>query len=178
MFFSVFYYFQFFSFCGCPKQLHYSVFNKFLKGRKRDDIFYFAEEFINKNICQKYYAPAIERLEEARKNNSYLLLLSSSPDEITSIFSKKLAFHSYKSTQYLVDKQNIFTDISFLMDGEAKASFALSKAKELKISENNIDVYTDSFWDLPLLEIAGKSICVNPDRKLKKIAKQRGWEII
>lgn len=38
--------------------------------------------------------------------------------------------------------------------------------------------YTDSAHDLALLERVGRPVVVNPDRVLKRIAGQRGWEIV
>ena len=37
--------------------------------------------------------------------------------------------------------------------------------------------YTDSVTDLPLLERVGHPVAVNPDPKLRRLAKQRGWPI-
>jgi putative phosphoserine phosphatase/1-acylglycerol-3-phosphate O-acyltransferase len=38
--------------------------------------------------------------------------------------------------------------------------------------------YSDSFNDLPLLERVGSPITVNPDGRLSRLAKQRGWPIM
>jgi phosphoserine phosphatase len=37
--------------------------------------------------------------------------------------------------------------------------------------------YTDSHTDLPMLEIVGHPIAVNPDSELRKIAVEREWPI-
>ena len=37
--------------------------------------------------------------------------------------------------------------------------------------------YSDSHTDLPFLEVVGKPVAVNPDRKLRSIAEERGWPI-
>jgi phosphoserine phosphatase len=37
--------------------------------------------------------------------------------------------------------------------------------------------YTDSITDLPLLERVGTRQVVNPDPKLRSLAKKRGWPI-
>jgi len=37
--------------------------------------------------------------------------------------------------------------------------------------------YSDSITDLPLLEVVKVPIVINPDRRLRKIAKKRGWPI-
>lgn len=38
--------------------------------------------------------------------------------------------------------------------------------------------YSDSFNDLPLMEVADRAIAVDPDDTLRNIAQTRGWEII
>jgi phosphoserine phosphatase len=38
--------------------------------------------------------------------------------------------------------------------------------------------YADSFSDLPLLEMVGRPAAVDPDRALRRVARERGWRII
>jgi HAD superfamily hydrolase (TIGR01490 family) len=38
--------------------------------------------------------------------------------------------------------------------------------------------YSDSITDLPLLERAGDRVVVNPDGRLRRIARQRGWTVV
>jgi phosphoserine phosphatase len=38
--------------------------------------------------------------------------------------------------------------------------------------------YSDSIYDLPLLEAIGHPVAVNPDFRLRRIAARRGWPII
>jgi phosphoserine phosphatase len=37
--------------------------------------------------------------------------------------------------------------------------------------------YTDSISDLPLLERVGHPVAVNPDPRLARLARKRGWPI-
>jgi hypothetical protein len=37
--------------------------------------------------------------------------------------------------------------------------------------------YSDSITDLPMLEAVGHPVAVNPDRDLRRVAAERGWEI-
>lgn len=54
------------------------------------------------------------------------------------------------------------------------------------LEEKNIDLksiphiyaYSDSYNDLPLLELAHTPVAVNPDQRLSKHAQEQGWEII
>ena len=66
-------------------------------------------------------------------------------------------------------------DIQFLMGGSEKARFIQHlKEKDKKI----VYAFSDSIWDLPLFSTADYKIAVNPDRKLKKIAKKNLWQVI
>ena len=49
-------------------------------------------------------------------------------------------------------------------------------------AENDIDLarsyfYSDSYNDLPMLERVGTAIAVNPDARLRRHAKKRGWRV-
>jgi HAD superfamily hydrolase (TIGR01490 family) len=51
------------------------------------------------------------------------------------------------------------------------------------ISESKVDAadcsfYSDSVYDLPLLSAVGRPVAVNPDFRLRRIARKRGWEIL
>ena len=37
--------------------------------------------------------------------------------------------------------------------------------------------YSDSITDLPMLELVGNPVAVNPDRELARIAREREWEV-
>ena len=68
---------------------------------------------------------------------------------------------------------------------EGHTAFGVSKRDKVLVfsKENNIDLkdcifYSDSHHDIPLLEIIGKAIVVNPDIKLKRRASVENWEVI
>ncbi len=37
--------------------------------------------------------------------------------------------------------------------------------------------YSDSVTDLPMLEAVGHPVAVNPDKTLRRVAEERGWEV-
>jgi phosphoserine phosphatase len=53
------------------------------------------------------------------------------------------------------------------------ASFA--RRRNLDLSRSY--AYADSISDLPMLEAVGNPVVVNPDSRLQKAAKERGWQI-
>src|SRR3954451_25472633 len=38
--------------------------------------------------------------------------------------------------------------------------------------------YSDSYSDVPFLEAVGHPVAANPDRKLRRIAAERGWPVV
>ena len=88
--------------------------------------------------------------------------------------AKKLNIDDYQATLYYFDKNNRFNSIKSFLDGEKKAEYIKELSKKLRVQKDNIYVYSDSVWDLPLFAIAGNKIKVNPDKKLKK----KNWKQI
>ena len=62
--------------------------------------------------------------------------------------------------------------------GNEKKHQALSLIKQLHYSPEQCSFYTDSINDLALLEVIGTPVVVNPDKKLKRRATERGWKIL
>jgi HAD superfamily hydrolase (TIGR01490 family) len=61
--------------------------------------------------------------------------------------------------------------------GKGKIVLAEQLAVEQDFSLDEATFYSDSITDLPLLERVKTPIVVNPDRRLRRIAAQRGWRV-
>jgi phosphoserine phosphatase len=62
-----------------------------------------------------------------------------------------------------------------------RALHAQAKADCIRSLDHDLarsTAYSDSHTDLPFLEAVGKPVAVNPDRALRKIARQRGWPVM
>jgi HAD superfamily hydrolase (TIGR01490 family) len=62
--------------------------------------------------------------------------------------------------------------------GELKRSQVLAHLSSIGADPRECAFYSDSHRDLPLLGEVGKAVAVNPDGRLRRIARKRGWEII
>ena len=60
-------------------------------------------------------------------------------------------------------------------EGKAKAAHGLVSSLDLDLSKSYF--YTDSAEDLPLMEIVGNPISVNPDKELSALSYQNGWPV-
>lgn len=170
------YYLKYYFLKISPEMLHNMIFEKFLMGMLFSEVTQYVEAFWDKYFNYYCYMPAIKRLKEAKQNGDHVILLSNSPDFLIAPIAKRLNVDEFKATVYGVDEKNKFTSICKMMNGILKREYVLDIAKTLNIKE--IVAYTDSIWDLPLLECANEAIVVNPDVKLSKIYKQNKWKKI
>ncbi|MCE7885325.1 MAG: HAD-IB family hydrolase [Actinobacteria bacterium ATB1] len=62
--------------------------------------------------------------------------------------------------------------------GTGKAEAVAAEAKRAGIDLARSAAYSDSVSDIPMLELVGKPVAVNPDAELKALALERGWDIL
>jgi len=60
--------------------------------------------------------------------------------------------------------------------GKAKALRELAAAEGFDLAEST--AYSDSYSDVPFLEAVGHPVAANPDRKLRRLAAERGWPVV
>ncbi|HMI93633.1 MAG TPA: HAD family phosphatase, partial [Polyangiales bacterium] len=61
--------------------------------------------------------------------------------------------------------------------GTGKVVLTERLASEHGLSLDDATFYSDSITDLPLLERVGKPVAINPDARLRRVARKRGWRI-
>ena len=74
-----------------------------------------------------------------------------------------------------------------LLTGKPSGRICFGREKLARLTgyckDGNIDLsgswyYSDAISDVPVFEVVGHPVCVNPDRTLKKEGKRRGWTIL
>jgi len=106
-------------------------------------------------------------------------IVSASPIEIVGDFATAIGLTGGIGTVAAIEN-GVYT-------GELAEPFCYGEGKAIAIAkvadERGYDLrlsyaYTDSAGDLPMLEIVGHPVAVNPDRALEAIAYHRGWPIV
>lgn len=164
--------------CLSMTQVHRYIFSCLFAKRSLELLQNAADDFLTLHLTALLSVPVLRKLQEAQKQGESTLLLSSSPDFLVAPIAHRLGISGWESTRYTVDSKNRLSGISHVVQGEDKAVFASQYAERLGIPKESIVFYTDSYLDLPLLEIVGQAICVNPDRRLKALCQQKGWTIL
>ena len=88
-----------------------------------------------------------------------------------------MLFRSLGTVSEVVDGAYTGNLVGAVLHGPEKAIAVRALAEREGIDLAASSAYSDSANDLPLLECVGLPHVVNPDRRLKRIARQRGWPV-
>jgi HAD superfamily hydrolase (TIGR01490 family) len=120
----------------------------------------------------------VDEIEHHRNNDAKIVLISASPRNLCYPVFEHLKMDRLISTDLIIEDK-IFKGI------QGKSVYKEEKVKRADkfLKENNTTFedsffYSDSISDLPLLEEVGNPVCVNPDKKLTKVAINNQWKIL
>ncbi|WP_407691047.1 HAD-IB family hydrolase [Rubrobacter marinus] len=124
----------------------------------------------------RLFPGAVEELREHRRAGHRIVLLSGALDFVLEPF-KDLADDVLSAK--LEEEDGAFTgELSGApVAGEARARMLASFARKRGLDLSRSYAYADSISDLPMLEAVGNPVVVNPDGRLEKAARERGWTI-
>jgi HAD superfamily hydrolase (TIGR01490 family) len=93
--------------------------------------------------------------------------------------AERLGIEHVVSSELEVGADGCFTGnlIQPLCYGQGKVERTRRLANALDFELREATFYSDSFTDLPLLEAVGEPVAVNPDPRLRRVARRRGWRI-
>lgn len=150
----------------------------FLRGRHEAD---FAEEcrrLVEDRVLPKLLPAGLRTIERHRQDGHALALLSSSPTYIVEPVARALSVEAVGATQFEVERGRLTGQIlGRPCFGPGKVCRAEELSKSHKLDVANSWFYTDSYTDLPMLERVSHKVAVNPDPRLRRTAKSRGWRV-
>jgi HAD superfamily hydrolase (TIGR01490 family) len=123
------------------------------------------------------YDEPLDLLRRHRERGDRVYIVSATLQEIVEHVAEDLGFDgAIGSTCEIVD--GVYTGRSLRAahgTGKAEALRELARAEGIDLAAST--AYSDSYSDVPFLEAVGRPVAANPDRKLRRIARERGWEI-
>ena len=124
------------------------------------------------------YAEPLALLARHRDDGQPVYIVSAALQEIVEALAHDLGFDGALGTVAEID-DGIYTGHSArALHGEAKADAVRELAGRERIDLGASFAYSDSHTDLPFLEVVGHPIAVNPDRELRRVARERGWPVL
>jgi HAD superfamily hydrolase (TIGR01490 family) len=124
------------------------------------------------------YSEAIDLIELHRSLGHRVVIVSASPEEIVVPLARHLGVDTTIASRADLDEHGRYTgEIAFYAYGPFKAAGISELAEREGIDLGASFAYSDSYSDLPMLEMVGHPVAVNPDRLLSHLARERGWEV-
>ena len=150
-----------------------------LRGMSEDRLVLLAEEYVEKYVTGEVLEVGAELLKKARKQGRRIVLVSDNIDlvvaplaeelEADDLICNRLEVRNGKATGRLEDP---------VIGGNVAGQWARTFAKEQGIDLGASWAYGASGADSLLLSAIGQPCAVNPDRQLRRLARDHEWPVV
>ena len=165
------------------EQVDRGAFNELLfegyTGMSEDRLLLLADEAFDTVIRGRLYKDGLSLVARAKKAGHRVVLISGSPDFLLhrlqklcgadDVIGNRLEFKDGRATGRIRRP---------LVAGPEKARLMKLHAKEHGIDLDQSAAYSDSLSDVPMLTVVGRPCAVNPDMRLRAMAKTHRWPIL
>ncbi len=149
------------------------------KGWDKAEVEQLVIETVDEVVSPLVFAEALAIIDEHRRSGRRVVVISSSPQEIVAPFGVYLGVDEVIGTRPEVDANGKYTGaVEFYAYAEGKAKAIREIADRDGLDLADCYAYSDSMTDLPMLEIVGHPVAVNPDKDLRAVAEERDWLIV
>jgi len=138
-----------------------------------------AREAVNKYLIGSVFPEARKEISLHQNQNALSVILSSAVEGICIPIARHLSIDQILCT--------VMDSSDGKLTGSPSGEYCYGSEKSRRLnefcSENGFNTkeafyYADSMSDVEALQSVGNPVCINPDRRLLKHAKRKGWRII
>jgi HAD superfamily hydrolase (TIGR01490 family) len=133
---------------------------------------------LHETILPLVYADARRLIAAHGRAGQDVVIVSTSGQEMVGPIGDLLGASEVIATRMEVADGRYTGQMEFWAYGEAKAGRVRDLAARRGYRLPDCYAYSDSVTDLPMLEAVGHPRAVNPDRALRKIARDRHWPVL
>ncbi len=150
-----------------------------IRGRHREEVISVSRPVAQEELVPRLYPQAVELLSRHKRAGREVYIASSSPEDYIALLAEELDIDGVIGTKAeIIDDRYTGELDGPLLHGPEKAARVEKFAAERGIDLTRSFAYSDSINDLPLLELVGNPVAMNPDHRLHTIARRRGWQIL
>ena len=144
----------------------------YIKDATPENVMHASEWVVEHDLWKKRREDVVARLIKHREDGANVYIASSVVEPFIEPFAKRIGAETIGTPVEIVDGR--LRMVGGLVADEKKIEQVLSR-----LGVERVDVaYGDTILDVPLLEHAYRPVAAYPEARLKKIAMERGWEII
>lgn len=155
------------------------VFYLLYKGLSEDRLVILSEELFERVLKPSIYPGTFELLDKARRAGVRNVLLSGALDFTVRPLAEHLKVDDVLANRMeFIDGYATGQVLKPVLAGAQKAAAirAYCEKHGLRLSESY--AYSDSYSDYPMLAVVGRPTAVNPDLRLRNVARAHDWPIV
>jgi HAD superfamily hydrolase (TIGR01490 family) len=150
----------------------------FIEGRSVEELVALGEEIYDEIIAEKIWPGTRELTQMHLDAGQQVWLITATPYELAVIIARRLGLTGALGT-VAESVDGVFTGrlVSDILHGTGKAHAVRSLAIREGLNLKRCTAYSDSYNDVPMLSLVGTAVAINPDTRLRSLARERGWEV-
>ena len=147
------------------------------EGLEYEDMKQLGREAMNEVTLRRLYPEGVRRIRQHKSAGHRVLLLTGALDVVVEPLAELLEVE-VDCAHLLVKDGNLTGDLEAPPPaGEARGTLLEEYAAKNGIVLGDSFAYADSLSDLPMMELVGTPVAINPDARLSAVAGQRGWRV-
>jgi HAD superfamily hydrolase (TIGR01490 family) len=148
-------------------------------GMSEDRLLELADEAFDTVVRPNLYKNATSLVERAKKAGHRVVLISGSPDFLLERLAKRIGADEVIGNRLEIRDGRATGKIKRpLVAGPEKARIIRNHARDHGFDLDRCAAYSDSMSDVPMLSVVGRPAVVNPDFRLRMLAKTHRWPIV
>lgn len=149
---------------------------EFVKGRSVEDLTELCEEIVDASLARRAYPGTNQLAQMHIAAGQQVWLVTATPVQLAQILARRFGFTGALGTVAEV-KDGKFTGrlVGDILHGPGKTHAVAALATIEGLDLERCTAYSDSANDVPMLSMVGTAVAINPDRKLRRVAEERGW---
>ena len=150
----------------------------FVAGRPVEELRVLAEEIFDELMAERIWSGTHALARMHLEAGQRVWLVTAAPVEVGLVIARRLGLTGAIGTVAEV-QDGVYTGrlVGGLMHGPAKAAAITDLATLEGLDLSRCAAYSDSINDVPMLSAVGRAVAVNPDSALRRVAREKGWEI-
>jgi HAD superfamily hydrolase (TIGR01490 family) len=150
----------------------------FVAGHKVEEVTTLGEEIYDDLMADRIWSGTRALAQLHLDAGQRVWLVTAAPAELASLIARRRGLTGALGT-VAESKDGVYTGrlVGEPLHGPAKAEAIHALAEREGLDLSRCAAYSDSANDLPMLSIVGHPVAVNPDSDLKRVAREKGWEI-
>ena len=150
----------------------------FLKGLPVETMREIVREAMDTAFRPYVYRDALDLVARHRERGEKSFVVSAALQEVVDALVGELGLDGGRGSTAEVDNGTYTGRLVRRLDGRAKVEVLRELASTEGIELDESTAYSDSAGDVPFLEAVAHAVAVNPDRRLRGIAAERGWRVL